>query len=92
MPLKTRKAALKQIHSLDDVYDQLAAQLPFPAHFGRNLDALYDVLTGDLTGPVQVIWHHADDARAALGDHFETLLTVFNEAAAERDDLDIVID
>ena len=92
MSLKTQHVVLKQIGSMGDVYDQLAAQLALPGHFGRNLDALYDVLTSELTGPTRITWHHAEASRAALGEQFETLLTVFNEAAAECDELEIVID
>ncbi len=33
------------IKSPDEVYDCLGGKLDFPKYFGRNLDALYDVLT-----------------------------------------------
>lgn len=29
----------------DNAYDYLAKRLEFPSYFGRNLDALYDLLT-----------------------------------------------
>jgi hypothetical protein len=41
----------RAIHSLDDLYDQISTRLSLPAHFGRNLDALWDVLSTDVEGP-----------------------------------------
>ncbi|MCK7468404.1 MAG: barstar family protein [Desulfosudis oleivorans] len=46
------------IRSLDDLYDQLASRLSLPAHFGRNLDALWDVLSTDIEGPFEIVWKH----------------------------------
>ena len=38
----------------DAVYGYLAAELRFPAYFGRNLDALHDCLT-DIGAPTRLI-------------------------------------
>ncbi|MBQ6357428.1 MAG: barstar family protein [Clostridia bacterium] len=38
----------------DAVNDYLAAELRFPAYFGRNLDALHDCLT-DIGAPTRLI-------------------------------------
>ncbi len=35
----------KGLRSQDSMLKKVAAALEFPAHFGRNLDALYDCLT-----------------------------------------------
>ena len=34
----------KEIRSLDEFYGEIARKLHFPDNFGRNLDALWDVL------------------------------------------------
>ncbi|WP_051710575.1 barstar family protein [Andreprevotia chitinilytica] len=87
-----RQILLVEVRTLDDIYDQLTRQLPFPEHFGRNLDALYDVLTGELEGPLAIVWHDAPHALELLGEEdFEAVLDVLNDAADERGDLDIVI-
>ncbi|GAB7128421.1 hypothetical protein JCM19000A_29280 [Silvimonas sp. JCM 19000] len=87
-----KEATLVNVHTVAEVYAQLVQQLDFPADFGYNLDALYDVLTGALPGPVRIIWRDALAARAALPRHdFEDVLGVFNDASGERDDLEIVL-
>lgn len=40
------------IGSMDDFYDQLQQKLSFADFFGRNLDALYDTISGDLPMPL----------------------------------------
>ena len=46
--MSLRRCVLTDVRSMDDVYRQLAEQLPLPAHFGNNLDALWDALSTDL--------------------------------------------
>ncbi len=74
------------VRSLDDAYDALAKALALPAHFGRNLDALYDALTGDVAGPLELEWADAAASRAALGQDFERLAAVLREAERKRND------
>jgi ribonuclease inhibitor len=80
----------RSVRSLDEVYDALAGALSFPAHFGRNLDALRDILTTDLPGPVEIVWRDSDAARLRLGRDFDRIAAVLSEAAAERSDLELV--
>ncbi len=77
----------RKIEKLDDLYDQLAAQLTLPRHFGRNLDALWDTLTAELEGPLTIVWLHADESRTSLGDTYVKVKIMLEEAAGERDDL-----
>ncbi|TVR83494.1 MAG: barnase inhibitor [Rhodospirillales bacterium] len=82
----------RAVGSLDQAYDILARQLGFPAHFGRNLDALWDVLTTDLEGPCTVRWHHCHESEAVMGPDFQRLLAVLQDAAQERPDLCVEVD
>jgi len=84
MPVK--RCILRDIRTLAQLYDELARQLDFPAHFGRNLDALWDVLSGDVEGPFEIVWEGAEQAKPALGGDYAGLVALLNEAAAERDD------
>lgn len=84
MPVK--RCVLRDIRSRAQFYDELARQLVFPAHFGRNLDALWDVLTGAVEGPFEIVWEGAEQARSHLGEDYAKLATLLRDAAAERDD------
>jgi ribonuclease inhibitor len=75
-----------RIRSLDDLYDQLSTQLPFPKHFGRNLDALWDVLSTDIEDPFEIIWKHADDSKKLMGKDFDRVLELLQELEEIKDD------
>ncbi len=83
-PLK--QCRLSGIRSAAQFYEELARQLDFPAHFGRNLDALWDALSADVEGPLEIIWQDTQLSRSAMGADYAGLLAVLEEAAAERDD------
>ena len=66
----------------DAVYDYLAAELRFPAYFGRNLDALHDCLT-DIGAPTRLI---LTGTGSPCGQHF---LQVFRDAARRNRNLSV---
>lgn len=88
MPVKARRCVLegKAVRTLDRFYEEISSQLGFPAHFGRNLDALWDVLDGDVEGPVEVIWRDHASSREAMGRDFERVLRVLREVDRNRKD------
>lgn len=77
--------------SLDRVYDILARELGLPQHFGRNLDALYDVLTGDVDGAFTIVVEDAKALEKALGAKGPTLLKLLRDVAKARKDARIVL-
>lgn len=81
-----KRCRLTDIRTKDQFYEELARQLDFPPHFGRNLDALWDVLTADIEGPVEVVWEQADTSKAVMGNDFAKLAELLKEVAAERGD------
>lgn len=78
---------LTEIRSLAQVYDELARQLDFPAHFGRNLDALWDVLANDIEGPLEIVWQDTTLSRDTMGDDYDKLAALLEELAEERADV-----
>ena len=83
---------LTQAQSKQDVLEGIAEAFLFPAHFGKNLDALYDCMTdlvhkaGTQPGFVVVLEQLPDNPRFDR-EAREQLLDVFREAAdfwAER--------
>jgi ribonuclease inhibitor len=75
-----------RIDSLDDIYDEVERQLTLP-YFGRNLDALWDVLTRELEGPVEILWRESDVSRARLGPDFDRVTALLREVAEDRPDV-----
>lgn len=91
MPIKKCSLNGKNIRSLNDLYDELARQLSFPAHFGRNLDALWDILSTDIEGPYEIEWKHTNDSSKTMGEEFERVVTLLQELEEERDDFTLKI-
>jgi len=93
MPVKgsPKKVRLqgKAIRSLDEFYDEIARKLHFPDHFGRNLDALWDVLTTDVKGPVNLVWEGADVSKKSIGKDFEKVVALLRDVEKEREDFKI---
>lgn len=69
------------------VMRKLARDLKFPSHFGGSLDALFDVLTTDVSGPATITWRSTPASRALLGRDYSRLVSTLHDAATERDDL-----
>jgi ribonuclease inhibitor len=75
-----------RIDTLDDIYDEVERQLTLP-YFGRNLDALWDVLTREVEGPVEILWRESDVSRARLGPDFDRVTALLREVAEDRPDV-----
>ena len=79
-------ANLANAQSKQDVLDMIAQQFTFPAHFGKNFDALYDCMTDPLhkSGPqpgfVVVLEQLPDNVRFDR-EAREQLLDVFRDTA-----------
>ena len=69
-----------KMSSEEDFHDQIAAHPETPDFYGRNLDALHDLLTGFFSSPVLIIWKNADLAQSALGKRYSLILDVMGDA------------
>ncbi|WP_443089246.1 barstar family protein [Xylophilus sp.] len=79
-------ANLAHAQTKQDVLDLIAAQFYFPAHFGKNFDALYDCLTDPIhkSGPQPgfvVVLEQIPAVAKFDKEVREQLLDVFREAA-----------
>lgn len=66
----------------EDFYTQLKEKLPLPDYFGDNLNALYDVITGDLEMPLHIEFVNMSVEQLEL---FEDLLTTLEDAEDETE-------
>jgi len=82
----------RKIGSLNDLYDQLSLQLHLPDHFGRNLDALWDVLSADVEGPFEIVWKNAGDSQKLMGKDFDRVVKLLRDMEKERDDFKLIIE
>ena len=71
------------MRSLADLHEQVAQHPETPGFYGRNLDALYDVLLGFYRSPTRIRWHNASQAREQMGPDFARATRVFEDAAEE---------
>ena len=77
----------RELSSCAAAHDCFARVFALPASYGRNLDALYDVLT-DLP-PCTLLLEHTGCLYDALGPYAEKLLGVFRDAARENPNIQI---
>ena len=91
MPIKRCTLNGKTIGSLDDLYDRISILIDLPEHFGRNLDALWDVLSTDVEGPFEIIWKNAHDSKKSMGKDFDRVLKLLRDLEKERDDFKLKV-
>lgn len=65
--------------SREAAHDLLSARLGLPSCYGRNLDALYDVLT-ERGAPTRLVVLHRGELEALLGDYGRALLDTLEDA------------
>lgn len=72
----------------ESAHTYLAQQLGFPSYYGRNLDALYDLLT-ECSEPTEIVFLHTDVMKEQMGSYGSTLLHTMLEA--ENDNLSLTV-
>lgn len=71
------------IGDYEDFYEQLKSKLELPEHFGDNLDALSDVISGDLELPLHIEFVNMSVDQLEI---FEDLLTTLEDVEEEEED------
>jgi len=74
----------KRIRTALDVHLQLEKLLDLPSYYGRNVHALWDVMTSDVERPLLLIWRDSAESRQALGEEFDQIVAVL-ERVQQRD-------
>ena len=69
--------------STEEIHDYIAEELSFPSYYGKNLDALYDVLT-DLSRETRIRIDLTDTENEEIRDYLLRMEEVMEDAAAEN--------
>ncbi|WP_419870198.1 barstar family protein [Chryseobacterium sp. CT-SW4] len=80
--MKTIYIDFTDIGDYEDFYSQLKEKVSLPEHFGDNLDALYDVITGDIELPLHLEFVNMSVDQLEI---FEDLLTTLEDAEEETE-------
>jgi ribonuclease inhibitor len=81
--MKTIYIDFTDIGDYEDFYSQLKEKIKLPEHFGDNLDALSDVITGDLEMPLHLEFVNMTVDQLEM---FEDLLTTLEDAEDETEE------
>ncbi len=77
----------RKMRSREQAHLYLKEKLAFPEYYGKNLDALWDMLTQ--LGEIQLCIKHSGTMLADLQGYGVQLLQTFYEAAAENERLQV---
>lgn len=72
-----------EIKTKKEFYKQFKNKLELQEDFGANLDALYDVLTGEIELPIELIFEHVSLEKL---EKFEAIFETIEDAENELDE------
>lgn len=76
----------------EEAHGYLSRRLDLPDYCGKNLDALYDVLSADLPEPTRLVIYRREALAQSLGGYGAALLDALADAARENPRLQVVFD
>jgi len=79
---------IRHIHTVNALHIYLQYMLDFPAYYGRNLDALYDLLTMECEA-VSIEILYDQNAESEVAAYLPRLRRVMEDAAQDNDKLTI---
>lgn len=88
--MRTIQIQANAMKTLDQAHTYLAQLMDFPTYYGRNLDALYDMLT-EIPQDTQVILPKALGDDHYLGLDGTYIIRVFQDAAQNNPKLHLIL-
>ncbi|WP_345806038.1 barstar family protein [Bacillus subtilis] len=76
----------RDIENIEVLHDVLKDKVDFPNYYGRNLDALWDCLTGWVDLPLTLVLKNFEFSNTFLGSYADDVLEVLQEAQEELED------
>lgn len=80
---------LSNLQSVDDFYERLQNQVQLPEYSAKNLDALHDVLQGDVSESIVFIWPTVTEDIQTVGEILESLKGMLEDLSETRQDMSI---
>ena len=81
--MKEIKIDFTEIADMEDFYAALKEEMNFPEHFGNNLDALFDFITGEAEMPLKIEFENLSVDQL---EDFENLIDTLENAEDELED------
>jgi ribonuclease inhibitor len=74
-----------------ELHDAFTVALDLPEYYGRNLDAMWDCLTGWIEVPLVLVWKDYDVCRRHVGRYAERVLDLLRQAETEIEGFKVVV-
>lgn len=71
------------IKTESEFHAAISVALSLPPHYGNNLDALFDILSGDVERPVVLVWRDSSISKVGMGDSFERIVDVLRRIESQ---------
>lgn len=81
---------VSEFETMEEIHEYLAQELDFPSYYGKNLSALYDVLT-DLSEDTRISLNLENPASESLLEEAQRMAEVLCDAAMENETLEVEI-
>ena len=81
-----------KISTVEEFHNQVAKVLDLPEYYGKNLDALWDCLTGHIDTDIKLTWRNHKESAAALGEEFGHITQVFKDMCDEDSEFEFDLD
>ena len=69
------------IDSKEELHKIFKEALNLPEHYGKNLDALWDMVTGEIDLPIRIIWRDFNITEENIGAYAMKTLQVIKRAS-----------
>lgn len=80
-----------KMFSIEQTHNYLSDKLNFPDYYGKNLDALWDVLT-EFSEPVEIKIINLDQFKENLGSRAMDFISIFEDAQNEYSCINLKIE
>lgn len=78
---------LTGVKSKSEFYDRIYYEFDVADYAANNLDALHDILTTDIEGPIEIVWGDLDGSASEMTwDEVNKILSVFRSVESDRED------